>query len=580
MRDLRFFDSRRRGFPHVCLALAIVMALSLFVPVTAHAVNTGFDSSSRGRIEILAISDGRRLDGVTFDAWRIGDYDFSSGETPLYDKYSKYGLDESSVNFAAMLRDYLVRDRVVPDLRPVSDSDGSVLFDNLSAGGYLICSEDFERGGYKYSGVAMLVHIPYIDSDGNSRMDAELEAKFERRRLPDPERPEPEKITRKALKIWEDDDDSSGLRPDEIRVDLLRDGRVYSTKTLSGSNSWKYTWTGLDPAYKWTVIEHDSVPGYSIDIDKKGSTYVLTNRLIREPEPEPVPVPPVDPGPVTPVNPNPGPGPVTPVIPEVPDPGVPGVPGPGPGPKIPQTGNPVWLVTLLTGAGLVVLCAGLFVRKREKAGKILVLAGVVLILVSFCGMLYFQFESMSAGRDMPDIDKYIPAGEDRGDPADPEADVPDYVLNPDEAMPCVFVDGREYSGVLSIPGQDLSLPVLSELTYPGLKISPARYSGSAYDGDFIIGAHNYDRHFGRLKYLSAGDEVTFTDMAGNEFYYNVSSVETLGPYESERLVSDNPGLTLFTCTYGGRSRVVVRCEPDSDRMTDWSVLFDGGAETL
>ena len=136
---------------------------------------------------------------------------------------------------------------------------------------------------------------------------------------------------------------------------------------------------------------------------------------------------------------------------------------------------------------------------------------------------------------------------------------PDFVLNPNMAMPTMRIDGRDYIGTLEIPSLELSLPVMSDWSYPKLRTSPCRYTGSAYSGDLIVAGHNYSRHFGRLRQLEAGDEVRFTDVEGNVFLYQVSAVETLGKYAVDEMKSGGWDLTLFTCTYGGASRVTVRC---------------------
>ena len=137
--------------------------------------------------------------------------------------------------------------------------------------------------------------------------------------------------------------------------------------------------------------------------------------------------------------------------------------------------------------------------------------------------------------------------------------LPDYVLNPEMDMPEQTVDGNAYIGILEIPSLDLSLPVMSEWSYPGLAVSPCRYCGSAYLNDMVIAAHNFDYHFGCIKTLSPGDEVTFTDIDGNVFRYEVAEIETLQPTDVEALTDSDWDLTLFTCTIGGASRVTVRC---------------------
>lgn len=145
--------------------------------------------------------------------------------------------------------------------------------------------------------------------------------------------------------------------------------------------------------------------------------------------------------------------------------------------------------------------------------------------------------------------------------ADPgETEIPDYLLNPDMEMPTEEIDGNEYIGTLDIPALGLSLPVMSEWSYPGLKVAPCRYSGSAYLDNLVIAGHSYKRHFRALSSLSPGDEVIFTDMDGNEFCYEVGAAEILKPTAVEEMTDSGWDLTLFTCTFDSRSRFALRCE--------------------
>lgn len=141
-----------------------------------------------------------------------------------------------------------------------------------------------------------------------------------------------------------------------------------------------------------------------------------------------------------------------------------------------------------------------------------------------------------------------------------EAFVPDYVLNPEMAMPEENIDGRSYIGVLDIPALGLSFPIISEWSYDALQIAPCRYSGSAYLDNLVIAGHNYRSHFASLPQLQPGDTVTFTDMDGNVFSYAVSSLETPSPYAVSDMTSGDWDLTLFTCTVGGQSRLAIRCD--------------------
>ena len=151
---------------------------------------------------------------------------------------------------------------------------------------------------------------------------------------------------------------------------------------------------------------------------------------------------------------------------------------------------------------------------------------------------------------------------------EPAESVPDYVLNPDMEMPVKEIDGVCYIGTLTIPDLELELPVIRDWSYPALKKAPCRYSGSVYQNHMVIAAHNYSRHFGRLKRLSSGAEVIFTDMDGNEFHYSVGGIETLPPKAIEEMTESDWDLTLFTCTVGGRARVALRCDRvETDAVT-------------
>ena len=123
----------------------------------------------------------------------------------------------------------------------------------------------------------------------------------------------------------------------------------------------------------------------------------------------------------------------------------------------------------------------------------------------------------------------------------------------------VTVDGEKYIGVISIPSLSISLPVQSGWSLAKLKYSPCLYSGSVWDGTAIICAHNYQSHFGSLKYASVGDKVYYTDVTGLTYTYKISSVEQVDGFDVEGMkANDGWDMTLFTCTYSGRQRVTVR----------------------
>lgn len=82
-----------------------------------------------------------------------------------------------------------------------------------------------------------------------------------------------------------------------------------------------------------------------------------------------------------------------------------------------------------------------------------------------------------------------------------EREFPDYLLNPGMEMPEEIVEGYAYIGVLRILCTSLKLSVISEGSYPELKIAPCRFEGSVYTDDMIIASHGYKEHFKNIRNL-------------------------------------------------------------------------------
>lgn len=200
----------------------------------------------------------------------------------------------------------------------------------------------------------------------------------------------------------------------------------------------------------------------------------------------------------------------------------------------------------------------------KRKGTLWILLGLLLIAVALFLTLSNLHQSRRAGalgeQSLQVLEAMI------GEPKEtilpealPEEEWPEHLRNPEMEMPVQTIDGVDYIGILEIPALGLKLPVISHWSYPALQTAPCRYGGSAYTGDLIIAAHNYATHFGDLKKLRLGDLLTFTDVEGNVFSYQVLELETLQPTAVEEMTSGDWNLTLFTCTIGGQSRVTVRC---------------------
>ena len=186
---------------------------------------------------------------------------------------------------------------------------------------------------------------------------------------------------------------------------------------------------------------------------------------------------------------------------------------------------------------------------RKRIGVICIFLGVVCLLGSVGFLGYNRWEAENAAKVSNTLLQDVQT-----------AIAEQNTQQKETTMPTVKIDNYESIGVLSIPALELELPVLTDWSYAKLKKAPCHYYGSYYDADFVIAAHNYKSHFGRLSQLQPGDVFVFTDVNATTHYYKVVLTETLPKNATEEMITSGFDLSLYTCTKGGGSRITVRCK--------------------
>ena len=193
---------------------------------------------------------------------------------------------------------------------------------------------------------------------------------------------------------------------------------------------------------------------------------------------------------------------------------------------------------------------------HRKLGVFCIMAGICCLISSVGFVLYNSVEEKKAkaASELMIESIYQQINETA------EEIVSDYIVEEvSREMPTTEVDGYECIGILSIPVLEVELPVLTDWSYAKLKIAPCHYYGTYYEPNFVLAAHNYQSHFGRLSELKQKDVITFTDVSGKIYYYEVVLIETLRSNATLEMITSGFDLSLYTCTPGGGSRVTVRC---------------------
>ena len=160
---------------------------------------------------------------------------------------------------------------IAPEFTSVTNEDGQVSFESLKTGMYLAIVNQVEQDDLHYRFDSALIALPGLGNDGMWQYQVSVNAKGEV--LPPVE---PDEETFKVLKLWRGDENRND-RPESIEVEIFCNGISYKTVTLSEDNHWAYTWSAKNDGSNWTVVERNIPQGYTMTVEERQATFVLTN---------------------------------------------------------------------------------------------------------------------------------------------------------------------------------------------------------------------------------------------------------------------------------------------------------------
>lgn len=324
----------------ILLCLLCVFAL---LPTQAFAAGV-IDLSKNVDLTISYQHNGSAITGVPFELYRVADVD-AYCEFTLSGDFEGYPVLVNNLSsaewktLAETLKGYVDRDQLKPFDQGRTNASGILHFPNqkseMKPGLYLVIGRVYTSGSYTYTTEPFLVALPSLDEEANVwSYSVNTTPKHTREDIPPT--PSDKTVDRKVLKVWKSES-SEAQRPQEVIVQLLKNGAVYDTVTLSADNNWRYAWNDL-PEYEnghlidWSVVEKET-KGYTVTVTQEGITFVVTNTADTD-------------------------------IPDHPTPVNPGEPTKPDNPKLPQTGMLWWPVPILLVCGMVFLIVGKMMKKK------------------------------------------------------------------------------------------------------------------------------------------------------------------------------------------------------------------------
>ena len=315
----------RKTVKRVMTLLIVSIICSVFFSFVALAVS---DSTS-GSITITTFDKKSKevINGVVYRLYFLASASVSGDDISyIYDESFKGNgmqLGNLSDEYLPIHLAVYAEKNGIDYVEKTTDSEGAVVFDNLSHGAYLIVSAEIEEGYLKPK--AFIISVPTKDEVENAWVyNVKATPKIE-----DETDENDEKTYISVKKYWENTENI----PDHITVSLIKDGTVVDTIVLDSNNDWYYRWDNLDKNHSWSVIEDDVPDGYTVSYSTTQMTVIITN-ISEDPDTPDVPDTPDNPG--TPDDPD------TPENPE----------------ELIPTGQLNWPIPVLTIAGLVFFSIG------------------------------------------------------------------------------------------------------------------------------------------------------------------------------------------------------------------------------
>lgn len=170
------------------------------------------------------------------------------------------------------LEAHILAYNIAPEFTSATNKDGQISFGSLRTGMYLAIASQVKQNDLHYLFDSALIALPGLGLDGRWQYQVSVNAKGEV--LP-PVGPD-EKVERKVLKLWRGDEDRTD-RPKSIEVEIFCNGSSYKTVTLSEENHWAFSWSAKNDGSSWTVVERNVPQGYTMTVEEREATFVLTN---------------------------------------------------------------------------------------------------------------------------------------------------------------------------------------------------------------------------------------------------------------------------------------------------------------
>lgn len=271
-----------KGF--MAAALSLLLAISAWPGNALAAERIDLQKTASLSVQYQSSQDngGQAMANVAFQLYQVAQVSASLQYT-LTDDFAGYAVSLDKLDSdgwrstAQTLAAYAAADKLTPVQQAVTDKNGRLTFSDLPVGLYLVVGQKHSQNGNTYLPAPFLVCLPNLDETQSWEYHPVVSPKYSQITPPGGDGPSGSNtLQREVVKVWSDGGNTAS-RPQAVTVQLLQDGAVYDTVTLSAADNWRHRWSGLSADFIWQVVERNVPDGYTVRCALEGDIFVITN---------------------------------------------------------------------------------------------------------------------------------------------------------------------------------------------------------------------------------------------------------------------------------------------------------------
>ena len=250
------------GRKWIRILLAVWVLLLMPMRVSAQ----GFEADRLGTVSVTLMDpDGKTpISGAEISLYYVASVALNSNDQLSYaytGAFENCDCPLTDPELSVKLEVFVEEHSACPE-KHVTDADGKATFTNLPLGLYFVRQTNTVAGYAPCT--SFLVSVPGYDNGGYV-YDVNASPKTDVTRLTD--------IT--IRKVW--NTDASAEAADHVTIQLLWDGVVVETATLSGENNWQITYTDMPENDAYSVVEVNVPEGFTATYSQSGYVFTVTN---------------------------------------------------------------------------------------------------------------------------------------------------------------------------------------------------------------------------------------------------------------------------------------------------------------